>query len=134
MKKKEMKKMKKDMLDLILAAGYLTIPQLQRLLMNKGHHTVGDCEFRAEDLNVILWGGLSEEFIGVISELSAEEKIRFHSAPKEIYWFEGVSPSHPTVSDLPQSRLEGDVLYPVLVTVTEAAAKNQHAHVKKETA
>lgn len=52
--------------------------------------------------NVLLWAGVTEEFIDLIYDLMEERIIAPEPAPRWVYWMDGKSPAFPVAEDIPK--------------------------------
>lgn len=103
-KKSEMNPLKKEIHEMIRSLGWVTYPQLLRLLDAQGVEVEGDKEIRGA-YGVILWGHLKEEVAMAIISLIEEKRLAVQTVDPVVYALEPINLSGPIVLSFPNEKL-----------------------------
>lgn len=117
-------KVKQLILKNIQKMGWLSYPQLLRILKTEGVNIEGGFQLTIEDKNVVLWGGLSEVVVSSINELMKESLLRGLPAPIELYQIEGTYLNHPLILQVPPVKLEHPAVFLTYLTHAQDAEGN----------
>lgn len=102
-------KLTKRIHEIMENVGWMTFPQLIRVLKGEGFEVEGNHELAMTPTNVKCWFGLSEELANSFIELFTQNVLRPFPATPQLYGMENLDfGSMPMILDYPQANLPKD--------------------------